>query len=696
MASRPALTWQIDGKYEPRLQFHNQGVLTNTSSTSFGPIAPNLVLFGISVDLGKIQNTSSPLTWAFGVVRNPSIGYSSADNTTQDLSPYYVTRYPGSSGLAQAIDNFTAGFSEAQKRAIALDNAILENASNISTQYADLVSLAARQTLGSLDFTVSTGTDGKPNASDVRIFMKDMASSTTTGRVSPVEKIYGALPLLLYLNASIVGPLLAPLLDAQYSTVGKLSAAQDLGPAYPNATGATWGPNLDVEQSGNMLIMLYAHTQFSGDGSLIYRYYDLAKRWADYLINNTFNSTSEQFSADSFEIGSTANITNLALKGIIGVKSMAEISRAVGEQADAKLYDEHAATLATSWHSLTLSSDGSHLLGSYGDEGSWALMYNIYADRLLGTGVVNETILRSQTAFYKALRSSSALNFGLPIHGNTSLTNAAWVLFTAAIVTDDGLRDNLIRSVWDRASFNQTQGPFPELYYTRNGSVSSGSALTNASPSFGAMFSLLALSVPDLTINVSPPQLGGGPAGGQSKQGARHGASIGEIVGSVVGSIAVALLLGAVVYYAQRRRRNRSLEMYGHRLSMGSLFSGTQSPTGDVPTSGFSASPSAFVHGSVSGAATIATKSFGAPESPVDAIPSPPSPTGHARMNSYPQTAPQDAPSSNTSSAARNGSSGYSDEIIGLRVEMENLRRAVQEIHIQVGRGTEAPPEYVE
>lgn len=52
-------------------------------------------------------------------------------------------------------------------------------------------------------------------------------------RVSPVEEIYGALPLLLYLNASIVGPLLAPLLDAQYSTVGKLSAAQDLGMLYP-------------------------------------------------------------------------------------------------------------------------------------------------------------------------------------------------------------------------------------------------------------------------------------------------------------------------------------------------------------------------------------------------------------------------------------------------------------------------------
>lgn len=72
---------------------------------------------------------------------------------------------------------------ELQQRAIALDNAILGSASKISTQYADLVSLAARQTMGSLDFTVSTGADGKPNASDVRIFMKDTSGTTAVGYV---------------------------------------------------------------------------------------------------------------------------------------------------------------------------------------------------------------------------------------------------------------------------------------------------------------------------------------------------------------------------------------------------------------------------------------------------------------------------------------------------------------------------------
>ena len=35
----------------------------------------------------------------------------------------------------------------------------------------------------------------------------------------------------------------------------------------------------------------------------------------------------------------TANLTNLAIKGIIGVKAMAEIARAVGQDADGTQYD---------------------------------------------------------------------------------------------------------------------------------------------------------------------------------------------------------------------------------------------------------------------------------------------------------------------------------------------------------------------
>lgn len=44
----------------------------------------------------------------------------------------------------------------------------------------------------------------------------------------------------------------------------------------------------------------------------------------------------------------TANNTNLAFKGIVGVKAMAEISRAVGQSSDAKQYDVSATPLSFS------------------------------------------------------------------------------------------------------------------------------------------------------------------------------------------------------------------------------------------------------------------------------------------------------------------------------------------------------------
>ena len=77
----------------------------------------------------------------------------------------------------EQIDAFTADTNDAHDRAAALDQKIVNDAKAISDEYADIVSLATRQVMGSLDITVSTGSDGKANASDVMIFMKDIGTS---------------------------------------------------------------------------------------------------------------------------------------------------------------------------------------------------------------------------------------------------------------------------------------------------------------------------------------------------------------------------------------------------------------------------------------------------------------------------------------------------------------------------------------
>lgn len=68
-------------------------------------------------------------------------------------------------------------YEAASARAINLDKSIIQNATLISSQYADLLSLAARQTFASIEISVSNGSDGKWNMSDVKIFMDDVGSS---------------------------------------------------------------------------------------------------------------------------------------------------------------------------------------------------------------------------------------------------------------------------------------------------------------------------------------------------------------------------------------------------------------------------------------------------------------------------------------------------------------------------------------
>lgn len=40
-----------------------------------------------------------------------------------------------------------------------------------------------------------------------------------------------------------------------------------------------------------MLIMVLAHAQKSGEGRLIVKYYDLLRKWADFLVNNSLQPT---------------------------------------------------------------------------------------------------------------------------------------------------------------------------------------------------------------------------------------------------------------------------------------------------------------------------------------------------------------------------------------------------------------------
>jgi hypothetical protein len=108
-----------------------------------------------------------------------------------------------------------------------------------------------------------------------------------------------------------------------------------------------------------MLIMTLSYTQKSNDKSLISTYvsmtllpafihrlngnipqFNLLDQWTQFLITDSL-IPANQISTDDFA-GSLANQTNLAIKGIVGIKAMSSIASLVGDSARSSNYSVSA------------------------------------------------------------------------------------------------------------------------------------------------------------------------------------------------------------------------------------------------------------------------------------------------------------------------------------------------------------------
>ncbi|PCH43524.1 hypothetical protein WOLCODRAFT_164515 [Wolfiporia cocos MD-104 SS10] len=658
------VTYQACQDVRCRAQFTDYGYLNKTQNTTFRPISSDFPVFAFAVDLGYMETTNSPVVWSVGYVRNPSINYEISQYKSTYRSLFFWSQYQT---IDEVISEFLTDYGDALSRAVAFDNTIQQAAASYSSEYSSVVSFAARQVFGALDITLPQPSSGGTwDTSDVKIFMKNIGND---GRVNPVEKIYAALPMFLYINASYVEYLLAPLFELQNTSTYPYSfAARDLGTAYPNAslTSASAESQEGVEQTGNMLIMTYAHALYTGNGNLISANYDLLKRWAEYLVNHTLYPSNP------------ANSTNLSVKGIIALNAMSRMSAAMHQGNDYERYAKVSSNLIEQWQSAAMASDHSHLVADYGDSSeSWALMYNLYPDRLLSTSLLNQSIYDLQQQYYSNLiQSGSGYDYGLPISsGAGPVGNSAWLSFTAATVENTTLRDQFLSMVWKHATSNVTGAIFPSVYYLNNGTPISGSA----NPAQGAVFAPLALSLPSSSISVASD-----PFTTTSKAKSNLSAIIGGVVG---GAAAVLIVASAAVIYRRR---------YGK---------GKQQDLGLIADASNVLSLEPFPYIAANNEPDL---------SHPNALPTAPTPQGHVlprkasqalHMRNLDNQLPPGytgsiAPPPETRGSAEPdpiyppaeiGEDPREQELNGLRAEMQEMRRAMEEVYADQ---MEAPPSY--
>ncbi len=479
----PGLSWQSGPSATVRAQFVDQGVLSNSNDTSFTSInGDGYPIFAFALDLGRTGARRQTRQFSLGQVRTPLVSY-----LNKPLQPLW-TQYWGS--WQQMLAFFHGDAAAAGRRATALDARITADAQSAGgKEYEGLCVLSLRQAYGATELAI--GPDGTPWA-----FLKEISSD---GDTSTVDVIFPASPAWMYLDPQYLSLLLKPILG--YVESGQWTAPyspHDLGP-YPNGNGYpnNGGENMPVEESGNMIIMAAAYARAApGATSTAYlkAHYNTLKGWANYLVS-VLPDPGFQNQTDDFA-GFIAHSVNLALKGIVAVAAMSQIATIVGQSTDATSFEGEARSFITYWIQHAQDPSDKHLdltyNGSGDGDGTWGTTYNAFADSLLGTGLVPESLAAEQAAFYPTVTNL----FGLPLQIPHSYAKSDWEMFTAAWLRKYPISRELIEREYLYANTTTSRVPFSDLYSTIS-AVATFSPPFAARPVQGGIFALLALRALD-------------------------------------------------------------------------------------------------------------------------------------------------------------------------------------------------------
>jgi len=180
-----------------------------------------------------------------------------------------------------------------------------------------------------------------------------------------------------------------------------------------------------------MIIMTLAYAQRANDNNYLSQHYDILSQWTGYLVDEAL-IPANQLSTDDFQ-GQLANQTNLALKGIIAIEAMAVIAELTGNSADASNYHNIATSYISKWQGLAVVSSASppHTSLAYNDDSSHGLLYNLYADKLLGLNLVPQSIYDMQSKFYATVSQT----YGVPLDTRDMCTKCTCHLYYQPLIS---------------------------------------------------------------------------------------------------------------------------------------------------------------------------------------------------------------------------------------------------------------------
>jgi hypothetical protein len=436
--------------------FESAGALTKTDDPDVPrAVSSNQPVMAYAFNLGGVNSVT--------VSRHVIVAYDevySVDYFGDYLVPYWARN---GTTVQQMLTQAQNDYSLYSSECAAFDS---ELTTDMTTQgggqYATLGGLYYRQTFAGTGLAADA--DGQP-----LLFTKE---DTSNGDIATVDVIFPTFPQLLLFSPALAQAALQTVLEySDSSDWTQAYAPHDLG-TYPSAAGQGTGNDgnetMPVETSADMIIMLDAVSQEEHSTAFADQYWPLISNWAGYLIPYAYNP-GEQLTSNDF-LGTLDNSTNLACKAIIALGAYANLCTMMGNTAVASGYLSAAQTDVTHWMQQSISSDGTHWLFEFGDQGSGVQLYNLAMDSILGLNLFPASVAALDISYAKSIEQP----YGVPIASVTTRASVEWSMWEFSMSTNLTDFETLVSPIYNYLNTTTDFVPGSDLN-TDNGNGSTSS-----------------------------------------------------------------------------------------------------------------------------------------------------------------------------------------------------------------------------
>lgn len=402
--------------WTPKQEFLATGKITKQDNSGLSDqINKKMTVLAYSHDLGKVSQKTVSDYIMLGYDDIYSIQY-----FNENLKGYWTN--DGKTDIFEAFRKADADYASIMKRSQAFDKQMMADAVKAGGQkYAELCALAYRQAIAAHKLV-------KDKDGTLLFLSKE---NNSNGSIGTVDITYPSSPLFLIYNPELVKGLMNHIF--YYSESGRWTkpfAAHDVG-TYPLANGQTYGGDMPIEESGNMLIISAAIAAVEGNADYAAQHWEVLTTWTDYLVEEGLDPDN-QLCTDDFA-GHFAHNANLSVKAIMGIASYAKLAGMLGKTDISEKYMNTAKEMAVQWEEM--ARDGDHYKLTFDRHGTWSQKYNLVWDKLLDFNIFDPQIARKEIAYYLTKQNK----YGLPLDNRRNYTKTDWIMWTATMA--DNMED---------------------------------------------------------------------------------------------------------------------------------------------------------------------------------------------------------------------------------------------------------------